>query len=216
MKHIVDYESWERKDNFSYFKDFLNPFIAVTSEVKCGGCKTKTRREGSSFFLSYLYAILRAVNEIKELKYRVDSKGQIVIYDRIDVLSPIKMKENGKFYTVRILYNENFEEFYQDAQAAIQNIPEDGDPYAVENAEAEKDSINVVLVSAVPDLYFTSIVPTQKHKNGSDYPLITVGKAVQREGEAIMPITLAVHHGFIDGFHIADFFRRVEVYLKTE
>lgn len=214
MKHIVDFEKWERKDNFNYFKDFLNPFTAVTSEVECGECKAKSNKEGRSFFICYLYAILRAVNEVKELRYRLEPTGRIVLYDKVDVISPIKMKENGKFFTVRISYNENFEDFYKDAQLTIQSIPEDGDPYATEHEEAEKNNVDVVLVSAVPDLYFTSIVPTQKHRSGSDYPLITVGKATHQNGKTIMPIALAVHHSFVDGFHIASFFHKIETYLK--
>ena len=34
-KRMVDFESWERKDNFNFFRNFLNPCITITSEVEC-------------------------------------------------------------------------------------------------------------------------------------------------------------------------------------
>ena len=212
MRQIIDLATWERRDNFSYFKDFLNPSICVTSKVCCGMSREKAKKNGRSFFLTYLHSILKAVNEIKELRYRIEPDG-VVLYDEVGVLAPIKMNKNGKFFTVRIPYHQELEVFYEEAQRIIQNIPEDGDPYDAENNQFEDNRFDVILVSAIPDFYFTSITSTQKHRNGSDYPLLTVGKAVEREGKTVMPIAMNVHHGFVDGFHITDFFRRVESYL---
>ncbi|MGL5729782.1 MAG: hypothetical protein ACRCX5_01505, partial [Bacteroidales bacterium] len=36
MRNIVDLENWDRKSNYMFFKDFLNPSFSVTSEVECG------------------------------------------------------------------------------------------------------------------------------------------------------------------------------------
>ena len=33
MKHIIDIETWERKENFNFFRHFLNPQLSITSEV---------------------------------------------------------------------------------------------------------------------------------------------------------------------------------------
>ena len=33
MKHIVDIETWERRDNYAFFRDFLNPWISVATEI---------------------------------------------------------------------------------------------------------------------------------------------------------------------------------------
>ena len=101
-RQIVDIETWERKDNFNFFRNFLNPCITITSEVECTAAKEKAKKNGQSFFIHYLYAILRAANEIKELRFRVDDEGQIIYFETVDVLCPIRMKENGKFFTGRI------------------------------------------------------------------------------------------------------------------
>lgn len=35
MKHLIDIDTWERKDNYLFFRDFHNSRIAMTSEVDC-------------------------------------------------------------------------------------------------------------------------------------------------------------------------------------
>ena len=216
MKQIIDIETWERKENFNFFRRFQNPQLSITSEVECGGAKKRAKEAHQSFFLHYLYAVLRAANEIPELRYRIDPEGRVVLYDQIDILSPIKIKENGKFFTIRFPYHEDFETFYQEARKIIDSIPENGDPYAAENGEVANGDYGLILLSATPDLYFTSITGTQEKQSGNNYPLLNAGKAIIKKGKLVMPIAMTIHHGFVDGHHLSLFYRKVEELLKSK
>ena len=216
MKQIIDIETWERKENFNFFRRFQNPQLSITSEVECGGAKKRAKEAHQSFFLHYLYAVLRTANEIPELRYRIDPEGRVVLYDQIDILSPIKIKENGKFFTIRFPYHEDFETFYQEARKIIDSIPENGDPYAAENGEVANGDYGLILLSATPDLYFTSITGTQEKQSGNNYPLLNAGKAIIKEGKLVMPIAMTIHHGFVDGHHLSLFYRKVEELLKSK
>lgn len=213
MKHIIDIETWERKPNYEFFLSFQNPTISITSEVECGGAKARAKAAGQSFFLHYVYAVLRAINEIPEFRYRIDSEGRVVYFDTVDILSPIKVKENGRFFTVRFPWHEDFETFYAEAKAVINAVDPDGDPYTAEQ-KGGKELLDVILLSATPDLYFTSLTCTQEHRHGSNYPLMNAGKAITRDGRLIMPIAMTIHHGFVDGHHLSLFYRKVEEWLK--
>jgi len=35
MKHTVDIETWERRDNYAFFRNFLNSWISVATEIDC-------------------------------------------------------------------------------------------------------------------------------------------------------------------------------------
>ncbi len=70
----------------------------------------------------------------------------------------------------------------------------------------------MVLVSAIPNLAFTSISYTQKHRRGNDFPLINVGKM---EADGKMPIAICVNHSFVDGEHLAEFYELVQGYLNS-
>ena len=216
MNQIIDIETWERKENFNFFRRFQNPQLSITSEVECGGAKKRAKEAHQAFFLHYLYAVLRAANEIPELRYRIDPEGRVVLYDQIDILSPIKIKENGKFFTIRFPYHEDFETFYQEARKIIDSIPENGDPYAAENGEVANGDYGLILLSATPDLYFTSITGTQEKQSGNNYPLLNAGKAIIKKGKLVMPIAMTIHHGFVDGHHLSLFYRKVEELLKSK
>ncbi len=213
MKHIIDMDTWERKDNFEFFRHFLNPQLSITSEVECAGAKSRAKALKESFFLHYLYAVLKAVNEIPEFRYRIDPKGNIVYFDTVDILSPIKVKANGKFFTARFPWHDDFQSFYTSARKIMESLDPEGDPYEAEKTGG-KDLLDVFLLSATPDLYFTSISCTQEYRHGNNYPLMNAGKAVERDGKLIMPISMTLHHGFVDGHHIALFYKKVEEFLK--
>ncbi|MFR9165962.1 MAG: chloramphenicol acetyltransferase [Dysgonomonas sp.] len=215
MKQIIDIDSWERRDNYRFFTKFLNPCISITSEVDCSSAKRKAKESNRSFFLYYLYAILKSANEVKELRTRIKRDGQIVLYDKLDVLTPIQVNDDGKFMTVRIPYHEDFDTFYSAAKVIIDSVNADENPYGyTEVSDAlDDDNYNVILVSATPNLYFTSVTHTQEHVNGSDFPLLNVGKAVLREGKLVMPVSINIHHGLIDGKHLSDFFGYINKYL---
>lgn len=214
MKQIIDLNNWERRDNFNFFRDFLNPCVSITSEVECAGARQRAKENGQSFFLHYFYAILRAANQLKELRYRFDEEGRVVLYDIVNGTAPIKVANTDRFYTVNIPWNEDFQTFHDTAREIIRNIPADANPYEKELELSGEREFDTILVSALPDLYFTSIGCTQEHKNGSDFPLMNVGKTVMREGKLVMPVSITVHHGFVDGMHLTRFFHLIEEFLK--
>lgn len=213
MEHIIDINTWERKENYEFFLGFQNPTISITSEVECAGAKARAKAAGESFFLHYLYAVLRAVNEIPEFRFRIDAEGRVVYFDHVDMLTPIKVKENGRFFTIRLPWNTDFQTFYTTAKAIINDIDPNGNPYDMEKVGG-KDLLDVILLSATPDLYFTSLTCTQEHRHGSNYPLMNAGKAILKEGKLVMPIAMTIHHGFIDGHHLSLFYKKVEEFLK--
>ena len=213
MKHIIDINTWERKENYEFFLGFQNPTISITSEVECAGAKARAKAAGESFFLHYLYAVLRAVNEIPEFRFRIDAEGRVVYFDHVDMLTPIKVKENGRFFTIRLPWNTDFQTFYTTAKAIINDIDPNGNPYDMEKVGG-KDLLDVILLSATPDLYFTSLTCTQEHRHGSNYPLMNAGKAILKEGKLVMPIAMTIHHGFIDGHHLSLLYKKVEEFLK--
>ena len=143
MKHIIDIETWERRDNYNFFRNFHNSWISITSEVDCTEAFPAAKAAKRSFFLYYLYAVLRAANEVKEFRFRTDKNGQVVYHDQVDIISPIAVP--GKtFYTVRIPYHADFERFYAEAYHIVHNIP------------APKGDVNAPLRALIFDSYYDS------------------------------------------------------------
>ena len=210
MKTIIDLDTWNRRENWQFFKDFINPMASITCQVECRGAYRLAKETHRSFFLIYLHAILRAINETEAFRYRVDPDGNIVLYDRIDVLSPIKIQGRDGFVTMRFPYIADRDEFITRAREIIDN-PGNSSAYSTENSQTEH---NLVLVSAVPFLPFTATEFTQRSHDGNPYPLIVVGKMDTNNGK--MPVAISFHHGFVDGEHVGNFYSLLNRYLEND
>ena len=50
MKHIVDIDTWERRDNFGFFRSFVNSWYSITTEIDCTEARSAAKIAGRSFF----------------------------------------------------------------------------------------------------------------------------------------------------------------------
>ena len=215
MKNIIDIETWERRDNYNFFRGYASSWTTLTTELDCSIALPVAKKAELSFFTCYLYAILRAANEVKEFRFRTDSTGHVVCYDSIDIITPIAVP-GRTFYTVRIPYVEDFKIFYRQAREIITHIPADGDPYLVSKQINEQGDYDVILLSATPKLYFTGIAYTQATVGAPhQYPLMNIGKAIEREGKRIMPFAFCFNHQFVDGEHVARFIAKIQEILDN-
>lgn len=215
MKRIVDINSWSRKNSYEFFKTFQNPNISITSEVSCSHAMTVAKDKSESFFIYYIYAMLCAMNEIEEFRYRIDAEGQILYYDQIDITTPIILNEEGDCAIVRIPLLDDFDTFYQHASAIISAAKQQTESnFDTSILDTETDPYGTIFLSATPDLYFTALVGAQEKREGNSYPLLNVGKAIMREGELVMPVAITISHVFADGLHISRFFTKINERLS--
>ncbi len=214
---IINYSTWDRQKNFDFFKNHLNPNWSVTCEVECTSAYNNAKHNKESFFLKYLYAILMAVNDVKELRYRIEKdetcQDIIVLYKYVSVITPIAVGNNGEFHSVHIPYEKDYAKFCKKAQKIIDSIPEETDPYAAEKS-MDSGRRDIILVAANPRLPFCSMTPTIADTHGSKKPLLNVGKAVMREGKMYIPVFITVHHGLCDGYHVSLFYENLQKYLS--
>ena len=79
----------------------------------------------------------------------------------------------------------------------------------------QQGDYDVVHLSAVPKMYFTSTTYTVAEAgNGCSHPLMTTGKVVSRGERLVFPLSIYVNHAFVDGSHLASFFEKIEKHLK--
>ena len=216
MKNKIDIDSWSRKNSYDFFKSFQNPNISITTEVDCTHARNVAQKQKESFFIYYIYAMLCAMNEVEEFRYRANSKGEIFLYDTIDITTPILLNEQGDCSIVRIPLKDSFETFYADTVKIIEEAKlQTESNFGKTDSEQEIDPYGTIFLSATPELYFTSLVGAQESRAGNSYPLLNVGKAVIREGKLVMPVAITISHAYADGLHISNFFKKVEERLNA-
>lgn len=78
MYKILDMEKWPRRDHFSFFSKFEEPFFGITAQVNCEKAYDLCKKNEFSFFLYYLHACLFAANKIENFRFRIQGKDVII------------------------------------------------------------------------------------------------------------------------------------------
>jgi chloramphenicol O-acetyltransferase type A len=213
MERFVDIETSDRKASIEFFDQFLDPSAVVTSEVECTRARERAKAYGMSFFLYYSHAIAAAINEIPEFTYRLSESGDLYQYDPIHVQAAIRTSDTGTYNTLVFDYDPNLLEFARNAQHQIDTHQHTPDPFGGDQGSPVSNRQDVVLISALPGLSFTSITFTQRSQHESK-PITAVGKMIPRGQEQYIPIAIKTHHGLVDAHHLEQFYNKVTDNLR--
>ncbi len=199
MKTLLDIENWPRKEHFLFFKQFEEPFFGLTVEIDCTKAYATAKELGTSFFVFYLHKTLVAVNTIESFRYRINDDA-IYIYDTVDVSATI-MREDNTFGFSLIEYSPDFEVFASNALNEIERIKNNSGLFT-----REFPNDNLIHFSAIPWINFSSLSHARSYTFPDSCPKISFGKMmVADNGKKTMSMSIHVHHGLMDGFHVGQF-----------
>ncbi|HEY4616826.1 MAG TPA: chloramphenicol acetyltransferase [Flavobacterium sp.] len=199
MKTLLNLDKWPRAAHFHFFRQFEEPFFGATVEIDCTSAYENSKKLGSSFFIYYLHKTLIAVNSIESFRYRI-SDDKIYIKDRIDASATIG-RPDGTFGFSLIEYDRSFDVFNATALAEIERLQT---TTGIFTRTFEDD--NVIHVSAIPWLNFTSLSHARSYTVPDSCPKISFGKMMVSEtGTRTMSMSVHVHHGLMDGMHLGQF-----------
>jgi chloramphenicol O-acetyltransferase type A len=196
MKKKIDLDTWYRKSHFEFFNNFEEPFFGVTVNVDVTIAYQKAKQMGVSFFLYYLHCILKAANSIEGFRYRVEN-GEVFLYDEVHVSTTIS-RADTTFGFSYIDYKPEFAEFVIGAQQEVERVQ------STSGLEL-RPVFNVLHVSAIPWVNFTGLTHARSFTFKDSMPKISLGKVTEHNGKRTMPVSVTVHHGFIDGRHVGEY-----------
>lgn len=199
VKKLLDIENWNRKEHFKFFKKFEEPFFGITTTIDCSKAYETSKQLGASFFVYYMHKTIAAVNTIESFRYRIIG-DEIYIFETIDVSATI-MREDLSFGFSLIEYSPDFDIFATNTLEEIQRIKNTPGLFT-----REFKSENVIHFSAIPWVNFTSLSHARSYTFPDSCPKISFGKMmIDENGKRTMSISIHVHHGLMDGFHVGQF-----------
>ena len=199
MKTLLDIENWPRKEHFNFFREFKEPFFGATVDIDCTKAYATAKALNTSFFSFYLHQTLVAVNRIESFRYRI-SDDKIYVYDQVNASATIG-REDGTFGFSLIEYNSNFSVFATNTSNEIERIQSTSGLFT-----RTFDDDNVIHFSAIPWLDFTSLSHARSYNFPDSCPKISFGKIkIADNGKRTMAMSVHVHHGLMDGFHLGQF-----------
>lgn len=203
MKQVLKLEDWNRKEHFEFFSAFDDPFFGVTTAVDFTEVYRRSKTTGISFFLYSVHFLLKCVNETAAFKLRIE-KGQVVRYDKINV-SPTIGREDGTFGFGFFEYDADLDLFIRNAEEEINRVKNSAGLSFSENTGRE----DVIRYSALPWFAFSEMKHAGSIKTADSVPRISTGKLVQADGRLLIPVSISVHHGLMDGRNVAELIRRL-------
>lgn len=202
----IDMETYNRKAGFEYFKKLAFPYIGVTSNVDITEVEKLRKEKNMPFFLTILYIASQAANRVIEIRRRIDENGDIIEYENCKTSHTVALEDRTYVYC-ELDSNMSYFDYIKIGKIRQKEAQKKG------GLEDEEDSCSLFFVSSLPWITYTSLaqpVPVPADSN----PRITFGKKFDMNGRIYMPVSLLVHHGLVDGIHIADFYKNFEIVSK--
>lgn len=197
MKQKLNLETWNRKEHFLFFKQMEEPFFGITTTIDCTVAYQKSKELGVTFFTYYLHKTLSAVNAIEPFRYRI-LNDEIYIFDRIDASATI-LREDTTFGFSQIEYAKDLPKFAENVKTEIARIQTTQGLFTRDYSE------NLIHFSALPWINFTSFSHARSFTWPDSCPKISFGKMMNDDGKKTMSMSIHVHHGLMDGYHLGLF-----------
>ena len=208
MKYL-DVDNWNRAAHFEFYKSFDEPFFGVTANINCSVAYAKCKAKKWSFYNFYLHKILTVVNQIENFRYRIHGH-KIAIHNHINVSATV-MRDDKTFGFSLIVYDPDFKIFNENVVAETARIQTTAGLFTRTFSED-----NVIHFSALPWISFTSLSHARSYQLADSCPKISVGKiALSGNEQMALPISVHVHHGLMDGYHVGLFFEKLQLLMDS-
>jgi chloramphenicol O-acetyltransferase type A len=206
MKHKLDLANWNRKEHFEFFNNFDNPYYGVTIRLDCTRAYQRAKELGVSFYCYYLHKTLAAVNAIPNFRYRIEG-NEVFEHDRIDASTTV-LRDDHTFGFSHIPYTEDMHEFDKIVKTETARVKNLTGLLTAPNLDSS------IHFSALPWINFSSISESTDSKSKDSCAKFAIGKLVNEDGKKLMPYTVHVHHGLVDGYHLALFLDKLKELME--
>ncbi len=202
----LDLNKWPRRAAYELFRKNQQPHFSVTAPIDVTGMMKNAKSAGVSVFNYTLFAIMKAVNEIPELRLRFE--GDKVF--ELDVTHPsytVPIADNN-FAFCQTDYSPDWKTFNQNCITAIEEAQKQTE------LKEEADHLIWTYLTCGPWLSFTSM--THPVTGPDDcIPRIAWGKITQTDEGFSIPLNVQMHHALADGYHLSQLFQKVEKHLTN-
>lgn len=201
--HLSD---WPRREHYNIFQGMDYPHFNICAQVDITDTLTAVKDQNLSLTITLVYILARAANEIVNFRYRIRGE-KVVEHNKVHPSTTILTK-GDLFSYCTIPYNLNYVQFAAKAAEQIDLVRSQ----PVLHDEPGQDDL--LFLSSLPWVSFTGVShPIHMHPVDS-VPRITWGKFQAANGRMMMPLSVQVHHALADGYHVGQYYERVQDYLQ--
>lgn len=204
--------NWGRDALLEKYSTYDFPYINIGAEVDVTGLYDFAKKNGLSFYCAMIHAVTKIALEIKNFSYRMLDDGTPVMCESLSPSFTYLPKGEEQFYIVELPYEEDMISFCHHAKNQAEAMAKETEHSYMHG----KNHVGILYISCIPWIRYTHFVRTVDKGGKDNIPRISWGKYVRDDkGRMTMPLSVQVHHGMMDGYHVGMFFEKLEEYLHT-
>lgn len=203
----INLETWNRMQHYKFFKDLDVPRFLITVNLDVTKFVRKIKANKLSFYLSFMHLVMLEVNKIENFRYRIIN-DEVYLFDEThpSFTDLIEGTELFKFVTVN--FRSNLLEFIDKAK---QKSKIQGDTFVDMDEEQRYD---VVYITTFPWAFYTQVTHAHNIDKKDSVPKIAWGKFENFNDKLILPFSIEVHHGLMDGLHVGKLIQNIQQALE--
>jgi len=207
MKYeTLNLNTWARYEHFKFYQNAVQPWFNICCPINVSKLYSYCKKNGHSFFHSYLYLTQQTINSSKPFKFRVIG-DEVRAYHDIGISIAV-IAEDEMIRFCELNYTSPFNEFTQHVKHIEASVK--AKPFTAVSTCEDIIRQDVVHMSVLPWFNFTSFSNARITNTLNSIPKIVFGKLSEKGGQKLMPLSVEVHHGMMDGLHVSRFVEKLQ------
>ncbi|MBP1640765.1 MAG: chloramphenicol acetyltransferase [Bacteroidetes bacterium] len=208
--HTIDLENWKRREHFEFFYRMDYPQYNICANIDVTHFLRFVKEHNLPFYYAMIYAVTKVTDECENFRYRVREGKQVVLHDKLHPsftdMSSDSTEDLFKFVTMDM--EGTLFDFVHKAQevSASQKCYFDFAPMI--------DRDDFLYITCIPWISFTHLSHTISINRNDSVPRISWGKYFEQDGKVLLPFSVQVHHAFVDGIHVGQYFEKLKRYCN--
>jgi chloramphenicol O-acetyltransferase type A len=202
----IDIDTWDRKDNFNGYLGTDFPYINIGANLDVTRLLRFCRERDLSSYLTMVFSAHQVASQIINFRYRIKD-GRPILNDRIYPIFTYLLNGTDIFINVMPEYADELTDFIKKAK---EQIARQGTDLGAGNIRGRYD---IISYTVMPWIQYTHFVRTIAKFGVDSNPKISWGKYFKQGKKMLMPFSVQVHHGLMDGLHVGRYFEALQKYI---
>lgn len=200
-------KGWERKEIFHFFQSFSQPYFNVHTQINITKLYHFAKWERLSVFLCYLHAATEAMRKTENFLLRIEA-DQVVKYEAVDVSTTL-LTESKTVSFVHLPHYPNLQTFCLRASEIVKEAQKNNKLFNGYNGP------DLFHATTLPWFKFHGMEHAYQDSSKEAIPKLAFGRLEWQGNQVILPVSIRVHHGLIDGYHIHLFLENIQVSMDA-
>ena len=212
MFHKIDMETWERKEYYHYYINFIKSKYNLNVDMDITKLLKLVKEKKLKLYPVLIYAVMKGINKNKEFRMSYDKEENLGYWDYCNPSYTIFHDDDKTFSDIWSEYSEDFSIFYS-------NVTRDMEKYknikGIKSKPERPDNFSPV--SSIPWLSFTGYSNDTYSESNMLFPVTVFGKYYERDRKILLPFSIFAVHAVADGYHTCKLINDIqEIILEVE